>query len=171
MRINQKTLAIHFINALLCLFFAPLFFPKLHLFFFAPYLVLTFYRHSRVGVLWRAYGCGIIFDLLSSSTFFGFTPLNYCLTSWLLYSQKRNFFEDKLSTLPLMTFLLSFVSTVLTFVLSLFFGQKYSLSLLWIATDLLCMPFVDSLYALVVFSLPFQLLYRLRKVRFGGIDE
>src|SRR5262245_6915899 len=97
--------------ALFCTFFGPILFPQLHLSYLTPYLVICFYKYSRIGVLWRAFMCGIILDALSSSSFFGFSSLNFCLVSFLLYGQTRNFFEDKLSTLPLMTFLFSFLST------------------------------------------------------------
>lgn len=152
--------------ALLCTLLCPLFFPKYHLFFFVPYLVVCFYRHSRFAVLWRAFGCGVIIDLLSSGPFFGFSSLNYCFVSFFLFGQTRNFFEDKLSTLPLMTFLFSFLSTGLSLILALFFGNGYPLSGVWIVTDLIGMPFADATYALLVFSLPFQLVYGLKKIRF-----
>jgi len=127
--------------------FFPLFLPYVHLFYFVPYLVLSFYRYTRLAVIWRALGCGLLLDLLSSGSFFGITSLNYCLVCMFLYGQKRNFFEDKLSTLPLMTFLFSLLSTLFALVLSFFCGISYSLTLNWVATDLIGMSFVDSLYA------------------------
>jgi rod shape-determining protein MreD len=143
---------------------APLFLPKFHLLYFAPYLAISIYQHSRFALLWRAYGCGIILDLLSSAPFFGLTALNYCLVCSLLYGQRHNFFEDKLSTFLIMTSLFSFFSTLVAVVLSLFAGTGYGLTCEWVVTDLVGMSFVDGLYALLVFSLPFQLTYRLRKM-------
>lgn len=157
--------------SLIATLFGPIFFPKLHLFYFVPYLVICLYQHTRLAVLWRAYFCGIFLDLLSSNPILGLSSLNYSLVSWLLYKQTRNFFDDKLSTLPLMTFLFSFLSTLVSLVLSLFFGHSFSLNWTWVASDLVGMSFVDSLYALLVFSLPLQLIYRLRKLRFKKISS
>jgi rod shape-determining protein MreD len=145
--------------------FGPLLLPRCHLYYFAPYFVVCAYQHSKLALLWRAYLCGVILDLLSSTPFFGLSSLNYCLASWLLYGQTRNFFEDKLSTLPLMTFLFSLLSTLIALILAFFFAQSYPLSCAWMATDLVIMPLADSIYALLVFSLPFQLTYKLRKMR------
>lgn len=162
MRIKSR-LAFSF--ALLCTLFGPIFFPGLHLLYFAPYLVICFYQYSRIEVLWRAFGCGILLDLLSSAPFFGFSSLKFCLVTLALFGQTRNFFEDKLSTLPLMTFLFSFLTTAISVLLTLFFGNGFPLSIKWVATDLIIMSAADALYALLVFSLPFELTYKLRKIR------
>lgn len=149
--------------ALLCALFGPIFFPRLHLLYFAPYLVICVYKHSRLGLLWRASLCGIFLDLLSSTSHFGVSSLNYCFVASVLYGQKRNFFEDKLSTLPLMTFVFSTLSTGFSILLTLLFGNSHTLSWQWVATDLFGMSFVDALYSLI-FSLPFQLFYVLRRM-------
>lgn len=143
----------------------PIFFPRMHLFYFVPYLVICLYRYPRIAVLWRACMCGILIDLLSSGPLFGLTSINYCCTAFLLYGQTRNFFEDKLSTLPLMTFLFSLLLTGFLAAGALFLQRGYPLSWVWLATDLIGMPMADALYALLVFSLPFKLLYGIRKLR------
>ena len=161
MRINTKlTFGIAFFSTLL----GPVFLPKLHLFYFVPYLVISFYQLPRHAVLWRAYFSGIIIDLLSSSPLFGLTSLNYSIVCWVLYGQTRNFFEDKPSTLPLMTFLFSFLSTLFSAITLLFFKDPITFSGTWIVTDLIGMSLADAFYALLVFSLPFQLTYSLRKL-------
>jgi len=143
--------------------FGILFFPHTHLLYFAPYLILAFYKHSRFAVLWRAIACGVIIDLFSSTPHFGLTALNYCIVSWILYGQNRNFFEDKPSTLPLMTFFFAILSTLTSVILFFFFTQPIALSFKWVFTDLICMPLFDGFYALL-FSLPFQITHKLRKV-------
>jgi len=163
MRVNTS---LAFWIGLCCLLIGPLFFPKVHLFYFVPYLVICLYRYSRILVLWRACLCGIMIDLLSSGSVFGLTSINYCCVSFFLFGQTRNFFEDKLSTLPLMTFLFSFLSTLFLAFSALFIQRAYSFSWKWAVTDLIGMPIVDALYASLVFSLPFQLVFKLRKLRF-----
>lgn len=148
--------------ALFFTIFAPLWFPKLHLFYFAPYLILTFYRTTRYKALWSAFGCGLLIDLFSSNPFFGLTAVNYCVVTFIIHGQVRNFFEDKFSTLPLMTALFSVFSTLLSMILLFFLGNSVELSWEWCATDLLLMPLADALYGFLFFSLLFQLLHKIR---------
>lgn len=162
MRTKSK---ISFWISLLCTLFAPLFCPRLHLLYFAPFLVTCSYKYSRFSALWRAIGCGVIIDLLSSTHFFGLTSINYSLVTLLLYGQTRHFFEDKLSTLPLMSSLFSFFSTAVAFLLTIFFGHRFLPSWRWIVTDLFGMSLIDGCYAFLLFSLPFHLTYRIRKMR------
>ncbi|MFZ0566065.1 MAG: hypothetical protein WAM28_07765 [Chlamydiales bacterium] len=153
MRFNP---AIAFWIAFLATLFCPALFSKFHLLYFAPYLILSYYKFSRFAVLWRAIGCGILIDLFSSTPCFGLSSINYCLVSFFLYGQTRNFFEDKLSTLPLMTALFSFLSTLISVILALCFDQKIVLSWKWSVTDLIGMSLFDALFALIFFSLPHQ---------------
>ncbi len=141
-----------------------LFFPQMHIFYFAPYLVLVLYKHTRFASLWRAIGCGVIIDLFSSAPTFGLTALNYSIVCWVLYGQTRNFFEDKPMTLPLMTFFFSVLSTLTSAVLFLFFTTPVALSFKWLYTDLIGMSLlVDGGYALLL-SIPFQITYKLRRI-------
>jgi rod shape-determining protein MreD len=160
MRIRNSTC---FLLSLFCILTCPVFFPKLRLFFFAPYLIISLYRLSRSASLWRAFFCGCLIDLLSSSHSFGLTPFAYCCVCWILHGQTRNFFDDKRSTLPIMTFLFSTLSTLFFLAFRFFSSQRFTFSLIWAATDLIVMPLVDALYALIVFSLPFELTYYFRK--------
>jgi rod shape-determining protein MreD len=143
----------------------PIFFPRVHLFYFVPYLVVSLYRHERIALLWRACLCGVCVDLLSSGSLFGLTAMNYCCVTFLLYKQTRNFFEDKLSTLPLMTFLFSFLSTGFLALAALFLQRSYPLGWSWVATDWIGMSMADAAYALFVFSLPLELVAQIRKMR------
>lgn len=144
-------------------FFGMLFFPQTRLLYFSPYLILAFYRKTRFAALWRALGCGIIIDLFSSTPHFGLTALNYCVVSWILYGQTRNVFDDKPSTLPIMTLFFSILSTLASVILFFFFAQPVVLTFKWIFTDLICMPLFDAAFALAI-SLPFQITQKLRRV-------
>ncbi len=147
-----------FAISLLSMLILPLLVPELRLFYFAPFIVTCLYQYTRIAILWRATLCGVIVDLLSSGPLFGISALNYSIVSCLLYGQTKNFFEDKLSTLPLMTFFFSTLSTLITLIAAPFAGYALHLSLRWVATDLIVMGAVDALYALFAFSLPFTLL-------------
>ncbi len=146
------------------LLISPSFFPSFRPLFFAPYLILSIYRFPLFPVLLRGILCGTLFDLASSHPFFGLTPLIYCITLLVLYTQKFNFFEDKLSTVPLMCGIFSLLFTCLEAGAFALFGGKITLSWRWALTDLLGMVFFDLLYALFFFALPFLLTGSLGKM-------
>lgn len=129
-------------------------FPTLRLTFFAPWIVIVFYRKSLLNALWASVLCGIVIDLLASDTLFGIYACNYALTTWILYSYKRNFFEDNLSTLPMMAYFYSILSTLLQVILLYVFQEGLNISWQWIGTDMLLMPALDACYAFLIFVLP-----------------
>ena len=135
------------------LFLTP-WFPQWKLTYFAPFLIICYYKKPLETCLWLSLLCGLIMDLLSSQRHLGIHSLNYCLTTALLYSQKQHFFEDSLSTIPIMTFLFAAVSTIIQIPLYTLFESGISLSSEWWINDLLIMPFVDALYGFVWFTLP-----------------
>lgn len=143
----------------------PLFFPKLPVLYFAPYLVSCFYRFSRVHLLWRAILCGCLMDLVSSSIPFGLTSLTYFFVCLILYGQKRNFFQDKLFTLALLTFFFSLLNTVIGLILSLLFDHQLHLNFRWWLTDFFLMAFLDAGYAFACYSLPHKLLSKGLSIR------
>lgn len=161
---RQRRLLPIFSLAFLALFFFPLFFPKLRLMFFAPYIVIVCYHCSFGKALWNAFICGMVLDLFSSFPLFGLSALNYCLTTSILYFQTRHFFEDKPFTLSIMTWFFVIVSSILQTFLLIFLGFNSLFSWQWIMTDLMIMPLCDAAYAYLGFSLPFQLYSRLVKL-------
>ncbi len=136
----------------------PLFFSNLPFLFFAPYLIQVIYRCSSYTSLWHALFCGLIIDLLSASSPFGLYAINYVATVWLLFPRRQNFFEDKLSTLPLMTSFFSFLSTALLAILAFIFGHKVGYSWKWIGIDLITLSILDGVYAFLWYTLPLHLL-------------
>lgn len=141
----------------ICLLFAlglPVLFPLARLTFFAPFLIIACYKASLKKCLWMALLCGVIVDLLSSYTRFGLYSVDYCLTTALLYPQRRNFFADSLSTLPIMTFFFASLSTLIMAILIYSIDNKNVLSAGWIFTDLIIMPAFDAIYAFMLFILP-----------------
>jgi rod shape-determining protein MreD len=131
----------------------PVVAPGLRLLYFAPFLILLFYQKSLPYSLWCAFFCGLMIDLVSVQPPFGFYACNYTLASAIIWYQKRHFFADHLSTLPIMTFLFSFTATLLEVIFLYFFGAHVSLGLQWIFSDLFVMPAGDALYAFLWFIL------------------
>jgi rod shape-determining protein MreD len=131
---------------------------------FSPFLALLYNRFPLLTSLWIASLCGLIVDLLSSEFRLGLHALNYCLTTLLLYRQKRHFVEDKPLALSLFTFLISIASTVVQLLLVSIFDRALPLSGKMLLTDLAIMPLCDALYAFLWFSCPIMLYLHIKKV-------
>lgn len=129
-------------------------FPFLRLLYFAPFLVLSFYRCSLPHSLWWAIACGFMMDLFSANTPFGIYALTYSLTTAYLYRYQFHLFKDRLSTLPVMTFCFACLSTVIQIVLFSIMGHTISFTWDWFKHDLLWMPLQDALYAIFAFTIP-----------------
>jgi hypothetical protein len=136
-------------------------FPSFRLMFFIPYLIVLYYKQSYVKCLWGAFICGLIIDLLSSKTPLGLWSLNYAVTSIVLYKQRLNFFGDRQSTLPIMTFLFSVISTSLQWFSILIFESQFLPGMNSVLTEFVAMPFFDALYAYSFFILPWVIFYPL----------
>lgn len=154
-----------FLYALLPVLTFPIFFPYWRLTFFAPFLILAYYKKTYISCLWLSILCGLIIDLLSAHTPLGIHSINYCLTTWLLYKQKHHFFEDSLTTLPILAFLFSAFSTLLQSPLMDFIGHPSLISWSWFKIDLIKMSLWDAFYAFVCFTIPSLFLPRAPRQR------
>lgn len=132
----------------------PALFPHWHMLYFAPFIVLTFPRCSFSSCLWWAFSCGFIVDLFSADARLGNAAFNYCLLTLVLHRYRFFFFDDRFSTLPLMTCLFTFLSALLQVVVFYFIGRPFTLTPQWVFNDLFYTPLQASLFAIVAFSLP-----------------
>lgn len=139
------------------------YFPTISLFYFAPMVILCFYKSSLQTCIWWALACGFTIDLLATETKLGFYALTYCLTTLILYRYKYQFFEDNFSTLPIMTFLFAFCATLLSAILYSLVIIPIPISFKWLCYDIFWMPIRDALYAIIAFALP---LYWVRRNRY-----
>jgi hypothetical protein len=141
----------------LCFLFLPALMPGIKLFYFVPFLIVMYYQFSFIGSLWASLACGVIIDCLSVHIFFGLTAFVYCLTTLFLYRHRTYFFADRITTLPIMTYLFSTYATLLLMATSSIFEKKQLISWTLIYSDLIVMPALDGLYALIFFVVPFKL--------------
>jgi rod shape-determining protein MreD len=155
MNLEHKRISLVLVATLIPLLCFPALFPGWRLMFFAPFLVILYYQKSFITCLWISLACGLLLDLLSSHERIGLNAADYCLTTFILYKQRRHFFADSLSTLPLMTLFFSFISTLLQLCLIYVFQNKVNISWQWAFTDLVAFPVLDATYAFVIFILPF----------------
>ncbi len=163
MNLNYCNKSIFLVLTLLAFIFFPVTFPKLHLFYFVPFIIVSYYQFSFVSSLWVSLACGTLVDCFSVHSFFGLNAFVYCLTTSLLYNQRSNFFADRLSTLPLMTSLFSITATIFFMLCASILERKQIFSSTLFFTDLFIMPVIDSLYAFVFFVLPMHLLQKVTR--------
>jgi rod shape-determining protein MreD len=154
-----------FLISFLSLLIIPIYFPSLHLLFFAPTLIISLYRKRLLLTFWHALFCGLICDLFSSSTYFGTTSLGFALIVAILSRFKRYFFDDSLTTLPIMTFFFGLLYPFVHWVMHLFFPSFSFFSWRFLLTDVFLMSLADTLYAFLLFSLPLQLYNKIGKAR------
>lgn len=152
--LDSRRLDAVFIICLLLMVSVPAIMPQLRLSFCAPFLIITLYQKTLPTCLLLAFLCGFLLDLLSSNSRLGLYAFNFCVTLMILYPQRRNFFADSISTLPIMTFLFGIVSTMIMALLLYSIESRNVFSWPWVITDLICMPFLDGLYAFILFILP-----------------
>lgn len=152
---SKAELIIYFLVGLLFTLAIPALAPSIKLFYFIPFLIRCYYRKSLNTCLFIALMTGLLMDLLSAHSRFGLYSANYVITTYFLYPQKRNFFEDSFTTLPFMTFFFSVLSTVVQVVLMILLdNHTINRSLSFLFVDFLLMPFFDAVYAGLVFALP-----------------
>lgn len=155
---NQKTWPFFFV-ALLFLVMAP--FPLLP---FSPYLALLYRRSSFIKSLWIAALCGGVMDLFTDRPF-GLYAFNLTLVTSLFY-RLRIYFVDKPIGLASYTAILSFSTTLFSWILFSLTGQSLPITFKGIATNFLLMPLADSLYAILCFTLPLTLYHLGKKLYF-----
>lgn len=139
--------------------------PQMPLLYFAPFLVISFYKQTFTTCLWLSLLCGLIVDLFAAQTRLGLYGINYCITTFFLYSQRTHFFEDSLSTVPILTLFFSISSTLIQTALLYAMGQDLLLSWMWVRSDLFLMPLVDAVYAAIAFTLPSLFIPRIKPKR------
>ena len=142
--------AIGFIASCLATIAAPILFPALRLFFFAPFIVSIIQKRELSFCLWTAFSCGFLLDTLASGTRLGLISLDFTLSTLLIYQLKRYFFCDHLNTFPLLTFAFASTATCLQAFLEAFFHHVNTFNLNWIFSDLILMPALDALFAFLL---------------------
>ncbi len=154
-------LIIPFSLAILGLFLGS--FIKLN--FFAPFLAMVYYVSPFSKALWISVGCGYLLDLISSEFRFGIYSLTWVLTTLVLFSQKKHFFEDKPVAFSIFTGVISAVSTALQIVLIHLFDRGIPFSIL----DVIVMPIIDGMYAFLWFTCPLRLYTYIKKIGWRNV--
>lgn len=159
----KKPLWLVLLLTTLFLWYGTALFPSIHVWAFAPFLATLFHRVPLISALWFSALLGLGMDLFSSEYPFSLFAISHSLCTLILYAQKRHFFEDKPIAFCLFSALIStFLSLILTFC-SLFCSNKAPLTLSSFFFDLILMPPVDALYALIWVLVPTTLYSYIRR--------
>jgi cell shape-determining protein MreD len=154
-------LTIVFLFCLLVHLFQGVLFPGFSLLSFAPFFAVCCMKTTLKSTLWLAAISGFCVDLLSDDPI-GLHALNYTMISSIFYSLRWRFSFEEPVHLGLYTLFISCSSTLLQLVLLFLFDKKVPTGGTWILVDLICMPILDGIYALVFFSGPLLLWQQLR---------
>jgi len=152
--LDRKRLDITFIICFAFLLAMPSLLPQQRIIFFAPFLIVACYKRPLSMCLWLSFFCGLLIDLLGTHGYLGFYSLAYCLAIILLYPQRRNFYADNASTLPIMVFFFSILTTLIMALILYSIELKNIFSLNWALTDIILMPALDACYAFIIFIAP-----------------
>jgi len=140
--------------ALIGTLIVPVIFPQPKMQFFAPFLAFTIYQYPFEKAIGIGFCVGLLIDLLSPYTRMGLHASCFLLGTSALYGQKKNFFEDSLSTLPLFTFALSALITAAQVTLHTLFENYPLPKVIQLAQQVAFQPVLDGVCAFVLFTLP-----------------
>lgn len=138
-------------------------FPYLHILYFAPFIVFTIYRRPKIASIWIGLVCGLAIDLFSAQTRFGVYALNYTLTTWTLYKIQHYFFEDSLTTIPIMTLFFVWFSAIYQVFFLYAFDSISLFSWIWLKVEFIKYPLYSVLYSCIFFLIPALLFPRKTK--------
>ncbi|MEC7839532.1 MAG: mreD [Chlamydiota bacterium] len=158
MNLLYKNLKALFFITLILTLLIPSTFPSARLYFFIPFIITSYYQKPLLTCLWYSIACGLVLDLLAADSRLGLHAVVYSLSTMLLYGQRKNFFSDYLTTLPLMTLFFSLLATTIETGIYYGIGKAPPLTLNLFICDFVVMPICDAAYAFTFFILPYLVL-------------
>ncbi len=154
MNLYHKNLTGVFFISLIMALVMPTLAPSFRFYFFIPFIIISYYQKPLITCLWYSIVCGVILDLLTTDARLGIHALTYCLGTMILYQQRKNFFADYLTTLPLMVLFFSVLTTGIENGILFGMGKAPAFTMGWLLCDMLLLPVFDSVYAFSVFIVP-----------------
>jgi rod shape-determining protein MreD len=156
LNLEHRGIGIVFLIALASMLTVPIFFPSIHLIYFAPVCILFIYQKPLVISLWGAFLSGTLVDVLSDNNHLGIHAAVYCIATIILYPQRRHFFADSWATLSLMSALFSAIASFTEALGTYIFENMSFFSWQWVGIDLIYLSGYDALYAYLLFVFPVQ---------------
>jgi rod shape-determining protein MreD len=121
---------------------------------FLSVLVIATYTLTPIYTLWMATVSGFILDLLAGPYPMGLHAISFSITTTVLIRLKNYFFDDSLSTLPLLVALASMLSTCVLILGLAVSNQLPPLSSELILFDCIIMACYDAILATILFVIP-----------------
>ena len=140
-------------SALLCVLNAQFFLVK-EIHFFIPALVSFIYRSSLQKSCFISLLIGLFTDSFLLSPRLGIFGASYFVACFACYRFKKYLFRDSLSTLPLMSYLFSFLIGISSSLIAVVLEVPSSLCFTKQILKWLVCPMYDVANALIFFSLP-----------------
>jgi hypothetical protein len=134
-------------------------FPVLY---FAPFYSFCFSRTTFFFSLWISFFIGFFLDICTVSTPVGFYALCSVFTTLAIYRFKIYFLEDKIFPFSIYTALYSFVFSLIFTFLHSFYEAEFKIAFLPFLMDITLLPLLDTIYHLMLFSLPVSIYIYLR---------
>ncbi|MGR3973429.1 MAG: hypothetical protein QRY72_02490 [Candidatus Rhabdochlamydia sp.] len=138
--------------------------PTISLNAFCPFLPFIYKRYSLQKSLFISCGCGLILDLLSSEFHFGVHALSFVMTTFLLYHQKKHFFEDRALPFSLFSLFISICLTTMQLLILYILNQEILVTQETLLTDYLLLPLIDGAYSFLCFTCPILIYLDLKKI-------
>ncbi|GEM_PF-2262946 len=160
-----RSLYLWFVYSTLLFLLGARFLHSFTLSYYVPFLVMVITRLDFQVTLKTVLFVGVWMDLVSSFHSLGVYPLILLATTCLLYRQRRFFFRDSLSTLPLLTGLFSLLFHLLLLFYTALFEARPPMGRSSLFNELLVTSLFDMVYATLFFVLPEQLIQRVTKIR------
>jgi rod shape-determining protein MreD len=149
MKITGKQLFYLSLLAYVLTLFNTALFPFFAIRPFLPLLLLILYTFPQLRSMQIAAFYGLSLDLVCFETPFGTYCVIFTIVMGLLYGQKRTFFEDHPTTIPILSFEFSILLSVVEFGMFTLVGKGFSLSWSWAILDLGVYGLLDALFAFV----------------------
>lgn len=149
MKITSRQLIILFLLAYCLTLLFPALFPFIALRPLIPIFLLTLYSCPQLRSMQLAAIYGLMIDLSIPETPFGSFCLIYTLTMGIIYGQKRTFFEDHPTTIPILSLEISILLSLMEFALMAIIGKPLAISWGWVLLDLLVYSGLDALFSMV----------------------
>lgn len=127
---------------------------------YAPWIAFVCLRSSWMRALWLSLMAGLFVDLLSDHPF-GIHAIAYAMTAFALFRFKNYFSVGQPLHLGIFSALVSCTATLATAFLLFLFDRRVPFAGIWMFGDLIAMPIVDGVYAVVWFSGPLALVAKI----------
>lgn len=134
---------------------------------YASFLAYIMFRNNTKTTLSFSFLCGLMLDLFSTEFPFGILCLIYIFSTGIIFFKKFLLIYKETLFIPIYTFFISLAISALFWISKSIMGFSNNLTFPIFFREGLLMSLVDTLFALIVYSLPIKTVLILRKKGFN----